>query len=360
MTGKYFGASHTRNTKTLSEYAANLRYENILPEVIERVKLMTLHTLGVSLAAKPIDLTAKALECGLIMNGGEGGKATSWVGGHKLSAANASIVNGALAGILDWADCSLVGHPCAEIIPLEIAVAEESGANGKQYLEAVAAGLEVYLSTSMLMKIPKYFDKFHLMNILIKHWPADIWVQTPVEIVSELAQRYKINPDDIEEIIIDPPTQFRMNYYKEGFSSLKEAQFSMPYVIAAVLLEPKPGASWYTREMMLNPKLLEIAEKVIPGTSEEHTLQDSLNMYIDGTFPEKKVIISMKNGKNYMGIRSGYKGYPRDMLSREEFCEIFKNNALIALPSNKANDLIDYILNIEKQTDLSNFGLLFS
>ena len=467
MARKYFDAGTTQHTRALSEYAANLRYENIPPEVIERVKLMTLHTLGVSLAAKPVDLSAKAIECGLIMNGGEGGKATSWVGGHKLSAANAAFVNGTLADMLDWEDCSWAGHPSAGTFPAAIAVAEELGANGKQYLESVVAGLEVYLRVAMSVQPPRDFnhnqgwgltswqsfaaavpaakllgldadkinqaygmtsiyttissnlsqatmsnayhyehghcaisgvmaaycaklgidnlhggldvpyafveklttepkrnwmskdlDKYFLMNILIKHWPANMWVQTPVEIVNELALKHNINPDEIEEILVDPPTQFRMHYYKEGFSSLMEAQFSMPYVIAAILIDPKPGANWYTREMMSNPRLLAIADKVKPGKSEEHTLQGSFNMYVDGSFPEKKVIITMKDGRKYIGIKAGHKGHPKDMLSREEFCELFKHNALAAVSAEKADALIDYILNIEKQEDFSNFGLL--
>ena len=42
-----------------------------------------------------------------------------------------------------------------------------------------------------------------------------------------------IRPDEVEEIVLDPPTQYRMHSYEEGFSSLMEAQFSIPFVLAA-------------------------------------------------------------------------------------------------------------------------------
>jgi len=83
--------------------------------------------------------------------------------------------------------------------------------------------------------VVKDLDQFLLLKILIKHWPANMWVQTPVEIAVELAQQHAIRPEDIEEIVVDPPTQFRMHYYPEGFSSLMEAQFSNPFVIASAL-----------------------------------------------------------------------------------------------------------------------------
>ena len=47
----YFKNNGTNYTQVLAEYAANLTYDKIPAEVIERAKLMTLHTLGVSLAA---------------------------------------------------------------------------------------------------------------------------------------------------------------------------------------------------------------------------------------------------------------------------------------------------------------------
>lgn len=38
-------------TRTLADYAARLEYEDLPREVIEQAKLLTLHTLGVALAA---------------------------------------------------------------------------------------------------------------------------------------------------------------------------------------------------------------------------------------------------------------------------------------------------------------------
>ena len=52
----YFKNNGTNYTQVLAEYAANLTYDKIPAEVIERAKLMTLHTLGVSLAAKMDEL----------------------------------------------------------------------------------------------------------------------------------------------------------------------------------------------------------------------------------------------------------------------------------------------------------------
>ena len=466
MSRKYFDGGDTSYTHTLSEYSVNLHYDAIPADVLKRVKLMTLHTLGVSMAAGSIDLTKSAVQTGLLINGGTGGKATSWVGAHKLSAASAAFVNGTLADMLDWEDCSWCGHPSAGTFPAALALAEELGVSGKTYLEAVVAGLEVYLRVAMSVQPPAGFNhnkgwgltswqifaaaaaaskimgldaartnqafgmaclyttiptnlmqatmsnayhyqhgfpamggvmaayaarqgidnlsdgldipyayaeqlttephrewmdrslnEFLLMKILIKHWPANMWVQTPVEIVHDLAIEHKIDPKGIAEIIIDPPTQFRMHCYAEGYSSLMEAQFSMPYVIAAMLLDPKPGAAWYTRGKMTDPTLLALAAKVKSGQGKEHTLNDSFNMYIDGRFPEKTVTIRMKDGVTYSRTQAAHKGHPDNMLTESEFRELFMHNAEPVLGTSGAEKLSDAIMNIENQNDLSSFGI---
>ena len=76
------------------------------------------------------------------------------------------------------------------------------------------------------------------MDILVKHWPANMWVQTPLELVQLLVKENNIVADNIEEIIVNPPTQYRMHFYEEGFESLMEAQFSIPYVICSSPYRP--------------------------------------------------------------------------------------------------------------------------
>ena len=121
----YFKNNGTNYTQVLAEYAANLTYDKIPAEVIERAKLMTLHTLGVSLAAKMDELAQNAVKIGSELNNGVGGSATVWTTGEKLSPANAVFVNGTISDILDWEDCSWTGHPSASAVPVSIAVAED-------------------------------------------------------------------------------------------------------------------------------------------------------------------------------------------------------------------------------------------
>ena len=158
----------TNYTKTLSDYVENLKYEDIPAEVFERAKMIALQTIGVSIGAKKVPIAENANTLGLQMNGGEGGKATAWITGDKMCAANASLVNGTLADALDWEDCSWTGHPSASIIPVVWAMAEEYKKSGKDFLTAIVAAYEVYQRISMVVQPPKDWDVF-------KGWGLTSW-----------------------------------------------------------------------------------------------------------------------------------------------------------------------------------------
>ncbi|MCM1148731.1 MAG: MmgE/PrpD family protein [Butyricicoccus sp.] len=469
MAKKVFYQNSTNYTQTLADYAVGMTYDKIPAEVLERAKMLALHTIGCSLAAGNLPQARAAIRTAGELNGGAGGGATLWVGGGKASPASAVFANGSIADILDWEDCAWTGHPSAGVIPVAVAMAEDLHKSGKDFLTAVVTAYEVYTRVAMSVQPPADFnhamgwgicswqlfacstpaaklmgfdshkmnqafgatcvytpinsnlmqatmsnfyhyqhgqtaqsgilaclnvkegldnlldgldvpyaysehvtteekrywlnkdlDKFLMMNILVKHWPANMWIQTPVEIVHDLAKEHRFNPDDIAGIVIDPPTQYRMQFYEEGFSSLMDAQFSMPFVIASMLYNiDRPGPNWYDRELFTDPRIITLAKKIKAGPSQEDTLQGSFVRFQSGDFPVKHVTITMKDGTVYEKTLSKHKGHPDNMLSRQEFCDLFINNATFTLSEEKARKLMDFILNVEDAEDMSAIGELF-
>ena len=112
----------TNYTQTLAEFTASLKYEDIPPEVLERAKHFTMQTIGVSLGAKGLPMTDKAIAIGKACGVGEP-EATLWVDGSKVSMTSAVFANSTMADILDWEDCSWTGHPSAGVIPVAWAAA---------------------------------------------------------------------------------------------------------------------------------------------------------------------------------------------------------------------------------------------
>jgi 2-methylcitrate dehydratase PrpD len=64
--------------------------------------------------------------------------------GQRRKVADAALVNGVAAHVLDYDDVSLDGHPSAVLVPAILAQAEASGASGAEMLIAYVAGYEVW------------------------------------------------------------------------------------------------------------------------------------------------------------------------------------------------------------------------
>src|SRR5246127_4214988 len=134
-------------TETLAGYVADLKFEDIPPEVLERAKVLTLDFLGSTIRARrdaeSTPSLLKMLEA-LALDGK--GESTVFGDDKTWTPAVAALLNGALGHSLDFddthADSSL--HPSAPVVPAAFAVGEMVGASGRDVLTAIVAGYEVW------------------------------------------------------------------------------------------------------------------------------------------------------------------------------------------------------------------------
>ena len=133
----------------LSQFAAAVTYESLPPAVIASVKDRVLDTIGLCLAATPLETSAMAVK--LAQSWGTNPEATTIGFPHQLPAVSAAFVNGVLAHSLDFDDTHLpsVLHPSASIIPAALAAGEATNASGQEMIAAAAAGYEVCVRTGM-------------------------------------------------------------------------------------------------------------------------------------------------------------------------------------------------------------------
>ena len=197
-------------------------------------------------------------------------------------------------------------------------------------------------------------ERYLIMDTLLKHWPANMWVQTPVELVNGMAQEHGFGPDDIEEIILDPPIRNRMWAPDEGFTSVTHAQFSAPYVIATMLLHPEPGAFWYTPEMMKDREVIALAKRVKPGTSPEDSPMTGFKQFRNGSYPMKTITVTVKDGRTFNGSMDCHPGHPANMMGRGGFVSRFRIQVAPVLQGEKLEQVIETICNIEHVDDIAS------
>ena len=459
----------TNHTKILSDYICSVKYEDLPPEVIERAKIIITQVIGVSLAAKNMEETATAIHLAKQCVASANGEATAWIDGSKISLENACMLNGALADMLDWEDCSCTGHPSCGIVPVAWAVAESLKLSGKDLITAVVVGYEVYQRIGMAVQptieersrrgwgltswqifgslvpalklmghdplqvnralgmgtactpIPTNLheftksDVYHfehgfrnytavtlarlaklgvenledgiddydafgnlmtpdrhdpswytrelgtrymIMETLLKHWPANMWVQTPIEIVYNIVTKNNLTPEDIEEIIVKPGTVRRMDPPGDGFSSITHAQFNIQYVVSAMLYHRTPSSEWYTNETMHDPKILEMAKRIHASDDPIDSPINGFELFQKGDYPWKTMIVRTKDGRVFEESMKGHPGHPANMMDRAEIASRFRIQSAPVLDPETTERAIEALLNLENCDDVSKLDWL--
>ena len=200
-------------------------------------------------------------------------------------------------------------------------------------------------------------EKYLIMETLFKHWPANMWIQVPLDQLDDLVTHNNIKAEDIESITITPNIYTRMTFHPEGFDSLVDAQFSIPYCLAMYFYE-KPSAKWAAADYLKNAELLKLASKV-------HTTEDCERLmfpfpyFQKGSFPLYTMQIDLKDGRRFFDERRFPKGHPREPFTFEEEAELFKVMTAAAFSPEKQNRFIEFFRDLENTGDMSVLGEIF-
>jgi len=149
----------TALTAALGAFVSALALESVPPEVQAIAKTGFTDCFGVMVAGARDPVVA------LIdreLSGAGGTELASLVpSGARRGTADAALVNGIAAHVLDYDDVTLDGHPSAVLVPAILAQAEASGANGAEMLAAYVAGYEVWVELLIREPVPLYQKGWH-------------------------------------------------------------------------------------------------------------------------------------------------------------------------------------------------------
>ena len=133
-----------RYTRRMAEFVSQLRYEDLPADVIDRIKLLTLDTLGCALFAVDLEWSRILIRTLRAVDGTS--SCSVWGTSQKLSAPHATLVNGTLVQGFELDDTHRLGplHPGSVTLPPLVAIAEmKPGLSGRDFLTAAVAGYEI-------------------------------------------------------------------------------------------------------------------------------------------------------------------------------------------------------------------------
>ncbi|HWT78475.1 MAG TPA: MmgE/PrpD family protein [Candidatus Methylomirabilis sp.] len=139
-------------TRGLAEFVAGLRYADIPAEVLDRIKLLVLDSLGCALYGARLPWSEILIRCLAQLDRSD--DCAAWGTARRFSAPHATLINGTLVQGFELDDVHRQGvlHVGAVTLPPLIAVCEiRPGMTGKDFLTAAVAGYEVGPRVGMCM-----------------------------------------------------------------------------------------------------------------------------------------------------------------------------------------------------------------
>ncbi len=130
-------------SRTFSKFLSNLTYDDMPPEVVDKVKASLLHAAVVSLVGAETHHGKAAINLAKAEESNPAG-ATILADGSRASRCGAAFANSKLMHVTNQSDSyRMLIHPGPCVIPSALATAELGGNTGKEFLTAMAAAYEV-------------------------------------------------------------------------------------------------------------------------------------------------------------------------------------------------------------------------
>jgi len=187
---------------------------------------------------------------------------------------------------------------------------------------------------------------YKILECSMKAFPTEALTHTHISCVLKIMVNNNLEYSDIEEVkvtafaqaydILFDPTKYRPE-------SRETADHSLPYCLAAAMVDKKITTGSFSNEKLEDPRIFEVIDKIKGEPSIE----------FEKMFPAKqpsKVVITTKNGKKYSEYLEYPKGDPREPMTMEDL-----ENKFNSLASDKFNDselleLKELIFNCDKHS----------
>lgn len=198
--------------------------------------------------------------------------------------------------------------------------------------------------------------RFELLNLSYKPYPCCRDTHAAIDAVLETRAKVPRPASDVQSIrvgvtapgyqMVCVPEQVRL-----APTTIVEAQFSIPYTVAAAWIDGRLGMKHFTDEGLTRKDILDLASRVKPYVDEE--IEHDWSRFVTPA----RVIVQFKDGQT-VETRIDYpKGHPRNAMTEAEFAAKTKDCATFAakpLPADTAGRLIATVGRLESLPDISD------
>ena len=197
---------------------------------------------------------------------------------------------------------------------------------------------------------------WEMLRIGIKPYPACHLVHSSADATAALVREHDLKPDDVVgirarlaadsmDLVCEPLEK------KRRPSSGYDAQFSVPYAIASVLVRGQLTLAELEPEAFTDPEILAQCDKVTCEPDPE----SAYPRYFSG-----EVIITTRDGRELVHREQINRGADERPLSADEIATKFRSNAELTFASERVDRVLDAIMDLDGKSTPTEVGELLS
>lgn len=217
---------------------------------------------------------------------------------------------------------------------------EEVFEGNKGFKDSIAGAFTIDWSKENLERV---------RSTIIKKYNAEIHSQSTLEGLIELKNEHQFDPANIEKIVLNT---FDVAYHiigggeeggKKNIRLKEEADHSLPYMMAAAILDGNVLPAQYEQDRILQDDIQTLLNKVEVHEKKEYS----------DRFPEEEacdITIHFKDGTSIYKEKRDYEGFHTRPASWDFICEKFNNLSRDFADENLRNEIITMVQNFEDYT----------
>ncbi len=186
-------------------------------------------------------------------------------------------------------------------------------------------------------------ESYRILNCSMKAFPTEALTHTHLTATLKLVKENNIQPEDIEEVIITTIARacdILFDPHKYEPDSRETADHSLPYCIAAAIVDRQVTVNSFSDEKLHDKRIREVI----------HKIKGEASIEFEKMFPAKqpsKVVIRTKDGKAVSQYLEYPKGDPREPMTDEEIAVKFNALSSAVLSSERQAEIRTMIYNCE-------------
>jgi 2-methylcitrate dehydratase PrpD len=199
-------------------------------------------------------------------------------------------------------------------------------------------------------------ERYEIVNTSIKPYPCCKWTHQAIEAALGLVREDGVEPGAVEAVdvrlnrqaynLVCEPMQL-----KRRPRSVVDAQFSVPFTVAAAMVRRGVSLNTFTEEGIRDPEILEMAQRV------EATVDPGIEAQYGRMIAPEVVEVRTTGGETRVRLVEHVRGSPRAPMSFDEVVEKFRGCVAYSakpMPQENVEEFLGAVAELEKLSDVSS------